>query len=1036
MYNAVRKVMTIEAAPTVGNIQIRLFGEFSIIRGGRSMALPASKKTRALLAYLVTSQQSHTRERLCDFLWESPEDPRAALRWSLAKIRPLIDDPGLTRLVADRERVCFEPCGASTDLHELRAMLLSGLSAWPTHDLETATTSVKGELLEGLDLPDCYQYSEWCRAEREAARRLNRAIRIELITRLQCDPERALLHARALTTNDPLDQFGHAVAIRLLNALGRSKEARQQYEICKQIVGSQLKCKPTNEVEQARLGIGSPSAPTSDSPITHTAMLREPPLANPHKPVKTALVENPPLPLVGRDSECVIVKEYVAGTTPDSELLLVLGEPGVGKSRLLGELIAVAQARGGLVLRGRAFEAEMVRPYGVWIDALRTLYPTTDLPVPFADRFDALIDSAMDRSRLFESVVRLLTQLHTNHPLTAIVFDDIQWIDEGSAALIHYAARALAGTRVRFACAARPGELGDNFAALRLVRTLTREGKVLQIGLSPLDAACTAVLARTAYTDVDVARVFEESGGNPMYALEVARALYNGEGPTSSLDAMLHDRLERLDSTPRALVAWAATFGRAFSLDTLLTVTGFATGEFLRAVEELERRGFIRATLGDPGAAGHDFVHDLLRQAAYRAMSEPQRRIMHLAIARGLSKLPEAKTSLASDVAHHAAMGDEPLLAASSSLIAAEYCLRMCAAREATELADRGLRYAARVEPKERARLDVGLLSVAIIADVGNKRTQFLEASMRLALTQAETAGFAAEVTRGLMALSYMHFDRGNFFEAQRDSLRMSEAARSTNSNQTVLALAHAAQCLAMLERDMGKAEALAAEAKALATQEKLEVMELSLAEGFILLFHGETESSIELLERAHRQAEAQGIFWLGAVCLLRLATAELQCRRPAQALVHCEKLRHVVGRLGEASEGPLGQIIEAIARRELDQSAVPLDIERELNELSAFDAQAYLGEAYCLAAESDLKAGDTALAQCRAERALKAALIVERPTYIVWAHALLARAAVDLGHRDIARSHIDEAMLLLKTEPYPSFQARSRLTAADELLE
>ena len=770
MYHVVDRSMPIEPDSTVGAIEIRLFGELSIVRGGRAMALPASKKTRALLAYLVTSQRSHTREKLCDFLWEGPEDPRAALRWSLAKIRPLIDEPGLTRLVADRERVVFESRGAITDLHRLRTMLTAGLSTRPASELETAAEAVKGELLEGLDLPDCYQYSEWCRAEREAARRLNRAIRVELVARLENDPERALQHARSLTINDPLDQFAHAMTIRLLGQLGRSKEALQQYEICRQILNSQLHCKPSIDVEQARMGIGTRSRLTSDSPEIGLAVPRlDAGTPFPETtdavsvPARQTQFETPTSPLIGRESECAIISEFIAGERPELELLLVLGEPGVGKSRLLAELGALARARKGLVLRGRAFEAEMVRPYGVWIDALRALYPQMDLPEPFADRIGALIDNTMDRSRLFESVVKRLSQLDTDGPLTVIVFDDIQWIDEASAALIHYVARALAGTRVRLACAARPGELGDNFAALRLVRTLTREGKVLQIGLSPLDAAHTAALARATYPGVDEGRVFAESGGNPMYALEVARALGIGDGRTSSLDAMLQDRLERLDSTPKALVAWAATFGRAFSLDMLLNVTGFATGEFLRAVEELERRGFIRTTLGTPGASGYDFVHDLLRQAAYRAMSEPQRRIMHVAIARTLSKLPEAQSSLASDIAHHATMGDDPQLAATFSLIAAERCLRMCAAREATELADRGLRYSARLDPKERARLDVGLLSVAIIADVGNRRSQVLESSMRDALVEAEAAGFAAEVTRGLMALSYLHFDRGKF---------------------------------------------------------------------------------------------------------------------------------------------------------------------------------------------------------------------------------------------------------------------------------
>jgi DNA-binding SARP family transcriptional activator/tetratricopeptide (TPR) repeat protein len=1021
-----------------GAIEIRLFGELSVVRAGHAVALPASKKTRALLAFLVTSQRSHTREKLCDLLWEGPEDPRAALRWSLAKIRPLVDDPQLPRLIADRERVSFEARGATTDLQQLRTLTSAGFDQIATHVLERCAQAINGELLEGLELPDCYQYNVWCRGERETARRLNRCIRVELMARLEDDPERALFHAHALTTNDPLDQLAHAAAIRLLGKLGRAKEALRQYEVCKDIVKSQLHCSPLIDVEQARMEIGAPRVPTSDRPRANSFMPQAsvvvPPRNNPigleASPLETHF-EIPKRPIIGRESECAILHEFIRGDClPHRQLFLALGEPGVGKSRLLAEMAAKVHTEGGRVLQGKAFEAEMVRPYGAWIDALRGLDPQLGTPAPFVERASNPID-AHDRSRLFESVVELLSRLGSDGNITAIIIDDIQWIDEASAALIHYVARALVGSRVRLACAARPGELGDNFAALRLVRTMTREGNVCQVGLSPLDATNTAALARLVNPGIDTARVFEESGGNPMYALEVARALEIGEGPTSSLDAMLRDRLDRLENMPRALVTWAATLGRAFSLDVLLGVTGFGAADLLQSVEELERRGFIRSANLTETEVGYDFVHDLLRRSAYRATSEPQRRLMHLAIARSLAEMPEATGSLAGDIAHHAAMGDDVELAARFSLAAAERCLRLCAPQEATELADRGLKLVARLSSKDRACIEVGLLSVAIIADVGNRKTHVLEASMRKALVQAEAGGHTEQVTRGLMALSYLHFDRGKFNEAQLDSLRMSDAARFTDSNHTVLALAHAAQCLAMMERDMDKAAAMAAQAKAMAVQRDLEVMELLLAEGFILQYRGKLESGLEILQRAFALAQEQGVYWLGAVCLLRLATGELQRGRPAQALEHCSKLREVVGRLGEASEGPLGEIIEAIARRELGQSGAPLKIEGALHALANFDAQAYLGEAYCLAADSDLQAGDVVEAKDRAWRALKAAETVERPTYIVWARALLARAAHIMGDLDEAHGHVAAALPLLETEPLPSVHARNRIDVA-----
>src|SRR6516164_4348686 len=97
-------------------VEIRLLGELEVARDGRPLPLPASKKTRALLAYLAATARPHLRQSLCDLLWPGPDDPRAALRWSLTKIRPVVDEQGTSRIVADRDRVGFEVAGARVDL--------------------------------------------------------------------------------------------------------------------------------------------------------------------------------------------------------------------------------------------------------------------------------------------------------------------------------------------------------------------------------------------------------------------------------------------------------------------------------------------------------------------------------------------------------------------------------------------------------------------------------------------------------------------------------------------------------------------------------------------------------------------------------------------------------------------------------------------------------------------------------------------------------------------------------------------------------
>lgn len=125
-------------------LAVSLFGEFALFRDGERVDLPSSKKTRALLAYLALNPRPHRRERLCDMFWDRTDDPRAALRWSLTKLRPLVNDPEAERLHADRERIIFQ---------------------------KDSILSVPGDTddqpLAGLDLPDCAAFQAWLVAERE-----------------------------------------------------------------------------------------------------------------------------------------------------------------------------------------------------------------------------------------------------------------------------------------------------------------------------------------------------------------------------------------------------------------------------------------------------------------------------------------------------------------------------------------------------------------------------------------------------------------------------------------------------------------------------------------------------------------------------------------------------------------------------------------------------------------------------------------------------------------------------------------------------
>jgi DNA-binding SARP family transcriptional activator len=349
------------------DLEIRLLGELAVLRGGRALLLPASKRTRALLGYLVATGEAEPRPRLSELLWEGPLDPRAALRWSLTKLRPLVDDADARRLGGDRERVRFEPLGAEIDLaevSEVERVLADGIEPASTSTLRAAARRFRGEFLEGLDLPDCYRWHAWLAAGREAWRGRRRAILQALVARLAGSPEEALSHAREWVGIDPLDESAQAAVVRLLGTLGRGREARAQFEACRRMLREELAAEPGEELQAARLTIPrGPRAPEGSRPQIQT------------DPVPTAGAPSAPLPaIVGRQVERAALARFLAAAAAGlgAPPLLFVGEPGIGKSRLLSELAAEARALGGIALYGRAFEAETVRPYGAWIDALRS----------------------------------------------------------------------------------------------------------------------------------------------------------------------------------------------------------------------------------------------------------------------------------------------------------------------------------------------------------------------------------------------------------------------------------------------------------------------------------------------------------------------------------------------------------------------------------------------------------------------------------------------------------------------------------------
>ena len=211
-------------------LTLRLLGKMAVLRDGEAIALPRSRKTRALLAYLALAARPLSRDHLCTVFWDLPDDPRGSLRWSLSKLRRVLDEPERARLAADRERVSIETGALEIDALALQAAVARRDGA-PTETLERLAEA--GALLEGLTLPNCLDFETWLAEMRETARQARVDALGELLRRHGDAPERAVRYARLWNELDPLNPEACTRLIALLLENGRAQEAEQQVELAR-----------------------------------------------------------------------------------------------------------------------------------------------------------------------------------------------------------------------------------------------------------------------------------------------------------------------------------------------------------------------------------------------------------------------------------------------------------------------------------------------------------------------------------------------------------------------------------------------------------------------------------------------------------------------------------------------------------------------------------------------------------------------------------------------------------------------------------
>jgi DNA-binding SARP family transcriptional activator len=1031
------RALSAEAAISSG-MRVHVLGELAVVRHGATVALPPSKKTRALLAFLVVTRTPHSRKRLCDFLWDGPDDPRAALRWSLAKLRPVLDDGDGVRLLADRERVRFEALGARIDLFEAIGHTTPDVASVGTDALRRAAATLSGDFLDGLDMPDCYQFHEWCSAQRERVRALRLSVLDALVARqVDSAPEEALEHARQRLAVDALSDVAHAAVVSLLARLGRNADALAQVDACRRILDRELGGRRSPALEIARIEIGkvrptgtdalggSRTRPASEKPPSPAGSTPAPPG---HRALHGTRA------LVARVPEQGALADFVRSVNEGraNEVVLLSGEPGIGKSRLLDELATLARVDGGTVLAGRPFEGEAMRPFGIWVDLLRDIVAgglDHELRRCLAPLFPELGDAPNDgesKARLFDGVGRLLRELSARTPLILAV-DDLHWLDEASSGLLHYVARVSAGSRLGIACATRDGEIEDNPAALRFVRALRREGRLRRLALAPFDQDAIGDLVRRSVSgQVDVARVFRESGGNPLFALEMARSLASGapEGPRL-IENVIDERLSRLDPRARDMVLWAAALGREFDPESLAAIAGETLVNAVAAFGDLEHCGLVTIR-----GTRYGFTHELVRKVAYRQLSGPRRRIVHLTIARALAATPDGGATWG-DVVHHATLADDAMLIATACVAAGERALRMLARRQARDFAARGLAQTSRLGLGGLS-LRVDLLKIAALsAAMSPERQMAFEEDAEDAVRVARDNGRPELAAKALFALGFLRSARGDFEGAHEVTLGAADAARFTPAAESLPTLANTGFCLAIIERELPKARAILDEVAESARVLRLSVIDIELGDGYLAHLSGNLVHAKAALSRGLVLSRARADVWRECMALIGLAKVAIEAAAWDAVHAHAAELRAVARKLsGEGSEGVIADSLDALALRGSRHAEGPASVATAIEALGLADSQAMLAYVLTTSAEIEIQDGAFQTAAALAARALAAAEPLGKPSALILARVALSRCAMGRADGAAAGQHLAEARALLE-HPYGVSQ-RARDAVSD----
>jgi DNA-binding SARP family transcriptional activator len=683
------------------------------------------RKPLSLLAYLAVTARPHSRDALTEMLYPGHrrEQGYSNFRQNLTGLRRSI---GEQWIVADQSGVRLKDGNDLwVDVMEFRRLIRAARgrektsgSAGSEKSVVQAAALVRGPFLEGFSLKNSPEFEDWQSLERENLRRDEAWVLERRVDKHQSREEyrEAIEQCQRWLSLDTFEESVHRRLMRLYALSGQPSHALKQYERARIILEKELGEKPARETEELREQIrrGSLGRRTVQKAAVPPAEAPSPP-----DPLS--------IPFVGRGLELGRLRaaaEQARGRK--GRMVMLVGEAGIGKTRLLEEAAGHARGEGARVIWGRCYPDAGLPPLWPWRQALGQLVDESrpeslrqwagnraavlgEMIEEFGEKLGTLAppahleDPESQRFRLSEAVAHFLEAAAGEQPLT-VVLDDLHCADSASLGLLEFVTRGLGDSRVLLLAACRNVETDLGHALGRTLGELARERFFERIELHALGKEQVAEMAERSapaalprgFADT----LWERTRGNPFFVveslrfrrMETARQGGHAESPAHELPippsvrALIRRQLQGVSRGCYELLETAAALGAEFTIEILGGAMKVPGPSLLGRLDEAVRARFLSEQRG--GLSGRfRFRHPLMQETISEDLSRSRRSELHAGIARALEDYyGDAKEEHTIELARHYALA-QPLASVESltrySLLAGEQELKDRAYEEA-----------------------------------------------------------------------------------------------------------------------------------------------------------------------------------------------------------------------------------------------------------------------------------------------------------------------------------------------------------------